>query len=429
MEQNKYDVVIIGGGLAGLCAAVLLAQKGEKVAILEKRKEFGGRASTKEVSGSFFNLGPHALYKKGNVVKLLHSLNIKLNGGTPSTKGSVYYENKKFELPSNIVSIFKTKLLSWAEKKEFIRLMLKIGTINTANLHHQTLQQWAEDNIHSIKNRELFYTFSRLACYVNAPHIVNAGAVLNQLKLSLGGAIYVNRGWQSFIQQLLEKAKKLGVTLLSDCSVDKIDFTNQVKQIHFKRNEQLYTFKSPWALLTVPPNEIMRIVKDIDNSPLSNVLNQCIPVKAACLDVSLNTLTNSSQHFSLDMNHGYYYSNHSNAAKLSYHPNHHVIHVMKYLAPNESSSIEELSSFLDNIQPSWERFVVTKRFLPNLTVTHRIPTTSPINISELAANEFPGLLLAGEWVSNDFLLAEAAITTIEASVQQILFKKEFKKIG
>ena len=37
--NEKYDVIIIGSGMSGLTAGVLLARHGKKVLILEKRKK------------------------------------------------------------------------------------------------------------------------------------------------------------------------------------------------------------------------------------------------------------------------------------------------------------------------------------------------------------------------------------------------------
>ncbi|NOT60403.1 MAG: FAD-dependent oxidoreductase, partial [Acidobacteria bacterium] len=56
------NVIIIGGGLAGLTAAVTLARANRRVTLLEKAAQLGGRAMTSHESGFAFNLGPHALY-------------------------------------------------------------------------------------------------------------------------------------------------------------------------------------------------------------------------------------------------------------------------------------------------------------------------------------------------------------------------------
>ena len=44
-SKNKTgEIAIIGGGLAGLTAAVFLARNGKNVTIIEKSSEFGGRS-------------------------------------------------------------------------------------------------------------------------------------------------------------------------------------------------------------------------------------------------------------------------------------------------------------------------------------------------------------------------------------------------
>jgi hypothetical protein len=44
--EHRYDFVVIGGGLAGLCAAVTAARKGIKTALIHDRPVLGGNAST-----------------------------------------------------------------------------------------------------------------------------------------------------------------------------------------------------------------------------------------------------------------------------------------------------------------------------------------------------------------------------------------------
>jgi len=62
-EFDNLDVIIIGGGLAGLTTAALLARSGKAVGLLEhSSREIGGRARTTDIEGFYFNQGPHALY-------------------------------------------------------------------------------------------------------------------------------------------------------------------------------------------------------------------------------------------------------------------------------------------------------------------------------------------------------------------------------
>ena len=46
--MKTYDIIVIGGGHNGLTTAVLLAKKGKKVLVVEKRNILGGIAAGEE---------------------------------------------------------------------------------------------------------------------------------------------------------------------------------------------------------------------------------------------------------------------------------------------------------------------------------------------------------------------------------------------
>ena len=58
------EITVVGGGLAGLVAAIECAESGEQVRLLEASRELGGRART--LDGPFrANLGAHVIYADG----------------------------------------------------------------------------------------------------------------------------------------------------------------------------------------------------------------------------------------------------------------------------------------------------------------------------------------------------------------------------
>src|SRR5579863_7401557 len=68
--MNK--ITVVGGGVAGLTAAITCAEAGSAVRLLEAHERLGGRARTAE--GPYkANLGPHAIYRGGALWEWLTS--------------------------------------------------------------------------------------------------------------------------------------------------------------------------------------------------------------------------------------------------------------------------------------------------------------------------------------------------------------------
>lgn len=61
MKNPKKSVLVIGGGLGGLSAAISLAQKGYAVSLYEKNDHIGGKVNRLEQDGFGFDLGPSIL--------------------------------------------------------------------------------------------------------------------------------------------------------------------------------------------------------------------------------------------------------------------------------------------------------------------------------------------------------------------------------
>ncbi|WP_459914640.1 flavin monoamine oxidase family protein [Desulfocicer niacini] len=58
MQTEKFDTIIIGGGLSGIYAAFLLAAKNKSFVLLEARSRVGGRILSPSHQGFFTDLGP-----------------------------------------------------------------------------------------------------------------------------------------------------------------------------------------------------------------------------------------------------------------------------------------------------------------------------------------------------------------------------------
>ena len=184
--QRRYDVVIVGGGLAGLTAATIVARAGRSVVVLEKSRHVGGRAMTQDQGGYLFNLGPHALYRGGPGMKVLQELGIKVRGRAPQYGGALAIKDGQIHrLPSGAVSLMRTSLLSMRGKLELGRLLSGFMKIKSNDYNYISWQEWVETHAAQDDVRELLLALGRLWTYAGDAELQSAGAVLHQGQLGL----------------------------------------------------------------------------------------------------------------------------------------------------------------------------------------------------------------------------------------------------
>ena len=130
MQTKNYDTIIVGGGVAGLSAAVYLAREGKKILLIEKNTEFGGLVSSIKIDGYHFEAGLRALESAGIILPMLEDLGIDLP--MIRSKVSVGIEDKVVNI-EDMSSIDDYKQLleefypeSKTEIDHFIKVMRKI---------------------------------------------------------------------------------------------------------------------------------------------------------------------------------------------------------------------------------------------------------------------------------------------------------------
>ncbi|HEX6159610.1 MAG TPA: FAD-dependent oxidoreductase, partial [Thermoanaerobaculia bacterium] len=127
----KRNVIVVGGGLAGLAASLYLARGGRNVTLFEKRSFLGGRAITNLRHGFRFNLGAHALYRTGPAARVYRELGIPMVGASPKRAGLALLDGSTHKLPISLTGLLTTSLLSLGGKAEMAKLWLRIARLDT----------------------------------------------------------------------------------------------------------------------------------------------------------------------------------------------------------------------------------------------------------------------------------------------------------
>ncbi len=404
MTQTKAQGMthVIGGGLAGLTAAIELAKNGQQVRLHEQHRELGGRAATQTQDGALLNLGPHALYLDGAARQTLLKWGITPQGGIPnlgdpSARAAMVYERVPHPFVGGAAGLARAKFLSIRQR---IDAGLALGKVMKGELPapEMTTAQWLQRNVATEPARMLMAALFRLSTYSNEPERQSVRAVMQQLRMGASGVMYVDGGWQSLISSLEQLARAEGVEITEASPIRGDEFRRMLDR------------REP-VILAMPPEQASTLAAEVSSRPFPAVA----PICAACLDLVLDEFPENAYSFGLGIDKPLYLSVHSQWAKFTgpgSSPGTAVVHVAKYLGggPLNARDVRiELENFASLLLPGWRDRLRYARFLPQMHVAH-MPVTAGAE-PDVDALGIDGVLIAGDWVGSGALLADAAVAS------------------
>lgn len=386
---------IIGGGLAGLTAAVYGARAGHEVTLFEKSRSLGGRARTRTDAGYCLNIGPHALYRSGAAAAILQELGVTFTGGPPKQRGYLGLNGKRVPMSRP----FGLGLFRPASLFDIARLFLALKYGTPGNYAGVTLTEWLKDA--SPEAKALIEMLTRIMTYTDAPDMIGMDAVMDQFQRYIqGNVLYLDGGWGSLVDQLHSIAECVGALVLTGARVERVQDTTVCLA-------DGRAFPADVVILATAPDVVRQLMPDVH-------LPQMCPSYMSTLDVALSALPDPGGIVSFELDTPYYLVVHSASAEIA-PPGGAVVHVAKCLAPGAPPAERaELETFLEQAQPGWRKHVVTARFLPRMTVSNSIVT---------GYADRPGVrlkervFLAGDWVGAEGQLADAALASARKAIQ------------
>ena len=446
--MDTKNVIIIGGGIAGLATSIYLARGGRRVTVFERRPHLGGRAVTHLRRGFRFNLGPHAFYRGGPGWQVCRELGISIRGGVPDGKGIAMLGGERHRLPGTPLSLLTSSFLPWRARIEAAKLFFRIRRINAAPYANMTARQWLDANVQNERLRLLMEALFRVATYSDHADDQSAAAALAQLRLAMRGVIYVDEGWQKIVEALHGAAVSSGVTFVTSSQIVGVEHDggevkaiamgelepdlqrSSTRSMHMPRmaeGARGTRLPASSVVLAVDPTTASDLVDGLEIPPVR-------PVIATCLDVALSSLPQPKPTFAVGIDRPLYYSVHSAWAQLTPKGG-ALIHVAKYRksgsaldeeiestgsrrTPTAAADETELESVLDEMQPGWRERVVHRRFLPSMTVSNALVRPGVARPS--AVTSIKGLYLAGDWVGDEGILCDAVLASARSAAKAIL---------
>ncbi|MEQ8455665.1 MAG: FAD-dependent oxidoreductase [Sandaracinaceae bacterium] len=404
--------IVIGGGPAGLAAAVALASEGVSVTVLEADRELGGRARHWEGDGYRINLGPHALYPQAE--RSLNGLGVEVTGRTPNQDLTFELDGRTHPIPSGPLSLLSSGAFSLAEKMRLARLFASIGKPPTASLATQTVAEWLDGLGLTGGARRFAEAGVRIATYANAPERLSAAVAVRQL--GSAQVRYVDGGWGGIVDALARRAEGLGVTIRTRAKVRSVE--PGAVQLEGE------ALACDAVVLAVGPKRAVSLLGAHAPASLRAFAEEAAPVRASHLDVALRALPRARPSLVLGADRPLYASVHSSYAEVAPEGG-AVIHLARYLAPDErvdpAAARRELEAVLEQIQPGWRGHLVHARFAPASLVMHALPEARSGGVAgRPAALVTPGVAVAGDWVGDTGLLLEASLASALAAAHAVM---------
>jgi phytoene dehydrogenase-like protein len=349
----------------------------------------------------------------------LKRLGVAYSGAAPRASGGFAVAGgRKHTLPGGFVSLVSTSLLGLSAKLELARLLSSFARLDAEPVRAAGWEAWLQRNARHEGVRSLLRALTRLTTYCDAATELSAGDVIEQIQMALAsGVLYLDGGWQTLVDGLRAAAVAEGVAVEEAAAVRAIEVSGVVEGVRLDDGSLV---GARAVVAAVPPDMLVRLAPMLTTKVRSR-LDDLVPVRAACLDLTLSALPSPSATFALGVDVPLYFSVHSAVAKLAPAPR-AVVHLMKYLSPGSDAGSQtaekELEGLMDLVQPSWRSLVADRRFLPAMTVSHALPSLAQGGRRGRPAVDVAavgGLYAAGDWVGAEGLLADAAAASAEAA--------------
>ena len=276
-----FDVIIIGGGLSGLAAAVQLSKDGAKVAIFEQSPRLGGRCYSyiDEKTGDVVDNGQHVLAGAyHNLLKYLDAIGTRhFLRYEPSLsllfhhplKGRAKFELSSLPKPFHIViGMLKYKLLSFQDRQRLLKVGLVLSGWNNElekRLSTMTVDEWLVDMHQSEEARKNLWHPIAISITNESPAKASALLLARSLRATFLGqksdsAILIPTVGQSelYVNEAVNLLKKRGAKIFAGAEVEGIELLNgKVAGVRLKKHKLV---KAKSIISTVPPYALRKIM-------------------------------------------------------------------------------------------------------------------------------------------------------------------------
>lgn len=279
--MDKYDVVIIGAGPAGLTAGYELSSSNKKVLVLEKKDQVGGLAETKVFGDYRYDIGPHRFFTKNEEVYQLFLKMLGKDAVEVKRKTRILFKNSYFDYPLTPINalfglgFFESVQIGFSYMYARLKSYLRLSKISN-------FEDWVIDKFGKKLFNNFFKNYTEKVWGIDCKEIGKDWAAQRIKGLSLSTAVkfalfpnskkrpktlvdqfyYPRLGagmlWEKFEDYLNEH----GILVKKNCNVTNVSENGEHHIVSYTQNNKDVTVSAEHILFSNPLLNFIKFYKD-----------------------------------------------------------------------------------------------------------------------------------------------------------------------
>jgi protoporphyrinogen oxidase len=401
------EVVVVGGGLAGLAAAFEAARRGHFVTVLEASGTIGGRGTSVVEKETPLDAGPHLLNYRGPLHVLLTKASKVAVHGRRLRNDQFHHRSGGRWIPLALSSkAIRQSEMPAAQKLELLRLRRTLKKAAIAEPERR-FDDWIADQSDELQDE--LAVWAKMSTWLSPDCGCTMEFHANRALHGLWkrGFLRAEHGWSDMVGRLLSALDKLGVEVRSGAKISalKCDANGKVKKVQVEGGRRIPV---DIVILALPRKAAVKILQasEIDSPEDENT-----PLEASLLDLVLKGrfLCEGMMYDQINdvvmLNH---YRDDANTFRS----------VISAMATDEVSDdgaagagaarIARIEATLDQTASGWRQQIELRRQTNSIFIAGALPSQNRPQVDHFAER---GILLAGDWLESEHWLADAAVDT------------------